>query len=97
MPGGQAWLDAVTSYPRTERRLAVHDQHLTGLNAADNAAWNSGSWQAITSTTVTGTPHRIRDQLTAYARDGFTGIVYQPTGPDIPGELEHVIAVTHDL
>jgi 5,10-methylenetetrahydromethanopterin reductase len=97
LPGGQAWLDAVTARPRAERHLAVHDQHLTGLNAADDAAWNRGSWQAITSTTVTGTPDRIRDQLSAYARDGVTEIVYQPTGPDIPGELERFIAIARDV
>ncbi|WP_406328251.1 hypothetical protein OG784_39675 [Streptomyces sp. NBC_01617] len=55
LPGGQAWLDAITAHPRTQRHLAVHDQHLLDLNVADTAAWNAGSWQAITSTTVTGT------------------------------------------
>jgi 5,10-methylenetetrahydromethanopterin reductase len=75
----------------------VHDQHLTGLNTADEAAWNSGSWQAIPSTTVTGTPSRIRDQLSAYAQDGITEVVYQPTGPDIPGELERFIAIAYDI
>jgi 5,10-methylenetetrahydromethanopterin reductase len=97
LPGGQAWLDAITAHPSTERHLAVHDQHLTALNAADNAAWTSGSWQAITSTTVTGTPSRIRDQLSAYAQDGITEIVYQPTGPDIPGELERFITIARDV
>jgi 5,10-methylenetetrahydromethanopterin reductase len=93
LPGGQAWLDAIDAHPRAQRHFAVHDQHLTGLNAADAAAWDAGSWQAITSTTVTGTPGRIRDTLSAYARDGITEIVYQPTGPDIPGELERFIAI----
>ena len=97
LPGGQVWLDAITAHPRPERHLAVHDQHLTGLNAADDAAWNSGSWQAITSTTVTGTRSRIRDQLSAYAQDGITEIVYQPTGPDIPGELERLIDIAGDV
>ncbi|MFI9047170.1 LLM class flavin-dependent oxidoreductase [Streptomyces sp. NPDC053427] len=97
LPGGKAWLDAITARPRTERHLAVHDQHLTDLNAADTAAWNAGSWQAITSTTVTGPPDRIRDQLSAYARDGITEIVYQPSGPDIPGELEHFMAIARDV
>ncbi|MGW1735385.1 LLM class flavin-dependent oxidoreductase [Streptomyces sp. NPDC001999] len=97
LPGGQAWLDAITAHPRTQRHLAVHDQHLLDLNVADTAAWNAGSWQAITSTTVTGTPHRIRDQLSVYARDGITEIVYQPTGPDVPGELERFIAIASDL
>ncbi|MFG3369587.1 LLM class flavin-dependent oxidoreductase [Streptomyces sp. NPDC090032] len=93
LPGGQAWLDSITARPHNERHLAVHDQHLTDLNAADNAAWNAGSWQAVTATTVTGTPDRIRDQLSAYAQDGITEIVYQPTGPDIPGELTRFIAI----
>jgi 5,10-methylenetetrahydromethanopterin reductase len=97
LPGGQAWLDAVNAHPRAERHFAVHEQHLTDLNAADNAAWNEGSWQAITSTTVTGPPGRIRDRLSAYARDGITEIVYQPTGPDIPGELERFIAIARDV
>jgi 5,10-methylenetetrahydromethanopterin reductase len=97
LPGGQAWLDTITAHPHSERHLAVHDQHLTDLNAADNAAWNAGSWQAVTSTTVTGTPDHIRDQLSAYAQDGITEIVYQPTGPDIPGELERFIAVAGDV
>ncbi|MFD3494204.1 hypothetical protein ACFWWB_27175 [Streptomyces sp. NPDC058690] len=96
-PGGQTLLDANTAHLRTQRNLAVHDQHLTDLNAADSAAWNAGSWQGITSTTDTGTPHRIRDQLSVYARDGITEIVYQPTGPDIPGELERFIAIASDL
>lgn len=97
LPGGQAWFDAITAHPRTQRHLAVHDQHLLDLNVADTAAWNAGSWQAITSTTVTGTPHRIRDQLSVYARDGITEIVYQPTGPDVPGEHERFIAIASDL
>lgn len=97
LPGGRAWLDAVSAHPRTERHLAVHDQHLIGLNAADDAAWNAGSWQAITATTVTATPDRIRDTLSAYAQDGITEIVYQPTGPDIPGELERFIAIAGDV
>lgn len=97
LPGGRAWLDAVSAHPRTERHLAVHDQHLIGLNAADDAAWNAGSWQAITATTVTATPDRIRDTLSAYAQDGITEIVYQPTGPDIPGELERFIAIASDV
>lgn len=96
LPGAEAWLDAVTAHPRTERHLAVHDQHLTDLNAADNTAWNAGSWQVITSTTVTGPPDRIRDQLSACARDGIIEIIYQPTGPDILGELEHFITIARD-
>ncbi|MGX5185369.1 hypothetical protein ACWKT5_21675 [Streptomyces avermitilis] len=31
------------------------------------------------------------------AQDGITEIVYQPTGPDIPGELERFIAIASDV
>jgi len=32
LPGGQVWLDVITAVPERERHLAVHDQHLVGLN-----------------------------------------------------------------
>ncbi|MFE5737162.1 hypothetical protein [Streptomyces celluloflavus] len=59
-------------------------------------AGSRGRGQAATSA-FSGTPDRIRDRLSAYTRDGITEIVYQPTGPDIPGELERVIAIARDV
>jgi hypothetical protein len=35
--------------------------------------------------------------LLVHARDGITEIVYQPTGPDIPGELERFITIARDV
>jgi 5,10-methylenetetrahydromethanopterin reductase len=35
----------------------------------------------------------LRDRLAAFADQGITEIVYQPTGPDIAGELEAFINV----
>jgi 5,10-methylenetetrahydromethanopterin reductase len=29
--------------------------------------------------------------LQSYAADGITEVIYQPTGPDIPGELKRFI------
>ena len=92
LPGGEVWLNTINQTPAEERHLAVHDQHLIGLNRADTAAWAAGSWKAIPQTTLTGTAqdigHRIRDLGT----QGVTEIIYQPTGPDIPDELEAFIA-----
>jgi 5,10-methylenetetrahydromethanopterin reductase len=88
LPGGDVWLDTINQAPAEERHLAVHDQHLIGLNRADTAAWAAGSWQAIPQTTLTGTAQDIGHRIRDIGTQGVTEIIYQPTGPDIPGELE---------
>jgi 5,10-methylenetetrahydromethanopterin reductase len=93
LPGGEDWLTVITAQPEAERHLAIHDQHLVGLNQADEAAWAAGSWQAIPMTTVTGSPAHIAEQLARYADQGVTEIIYQPVGPDLIGELERLITV----
>jgi 5,10-methylenetetrahydromethanopterin reductase len=91
LPAGQVWLDVVDQTPERERHLAVHDQHLAGLNRADEAAWAAGSWAAIPTTTLTGSAAHLTERLAAIAEQGITEIVYQPTGRDIPRELEAFI------
>ena len=66
----------------------MHDQHLIALNRADAAAWAAGSWQAIPRTTLTGTAREIGRRVRDIAAQGITEVIYQPTGPDIPAELE---------
>ncbi len=88
LPGGDVWLDAINQSPPQDRHLAVHDQHLVALNDADTAAWAAGSWKAIRHTTVTGTADEIGRRVSELAAEGITEIIYQPTGPDIAGELE---------
>jgi 5,10-methylenetetrahydromethanopterin reductase len=91
LPAGQVWLDIVNQGPERERHLAVHDQHLVSLNRADQAAWAAGSWAAIPTTTLTGSPAQLTERLAEIAEQGITEIVYQPTGPDIARELEAFI------
>jgi 5,10-methylenetetrahydromethanopterin reductase len=91
LPAGQVWLDLVDQTPEQERHLAVHDQHLAGLNQADEGAWAAGSWAAIPTTTLTGSAAQLTERLAVIAEQGITEIVYQPTGPDIPRELEAFI------
>jgi 5,10-methylenetetrahydromethanopterin reductase len=88
LPAGDVWLSAINQTPPQERHLAVHDQHLVGLNHADTAAWAAGSWKAITQTTLTGTADQIGRSVAELAAQGVTEIIYQPTGPDIIGQLE---------
>jgi 5,10-methylenetetrahydromethanopterin reductase len=37
---------------------------------------------------VTGTADEIGQRVSELAAEGITEIIYQPTGPDIAGELE---------
>jgi 5,10-methylenetetrahydromethanopterin reductase len=97
LPGGQAWLDVITAVPEARRHLAVHDKHLTALNAADDAAWAAGAWQAIPATTVTGTAEQVAQRLAEVAGRGITEVIYQPVGPDIPRELETFLTAAHTI
>ena len=88
LPAGDVWLDTINQTPPQDRHFAVHDQHLIALNRADTAAWAAGSWKAITQTTLTGRADEIGRRVNEIAAQGITEIIYQPTGPDITGELE---------
>jgi 5,10-methylenetetrahydromethanopterin reductase len=88
LPAGDVWLDTINQTPPQDRHFAVHDQHLVALNRADTAAWAAGSWKAIPQTTLTGTAHDIGRRIRDIAAQGITEIIYQPTGPDIPAELD---------
>ncbi|MFF1963250.1 LLM class flavin-dependent oxidoreductase [Streptomyces sp. NPDC058232] len=97
LPGGAEWLAAIGRTPEAERHLAVHHQHLVSLSSADEEAWQAGSWSAVSMTTVTGTAAQVAEHLSTLARQGVTEIVYQPTGPDIAGELERFANVAGSL
>ena len=88
LPAGDVWLDTINQSPPQDRHLAVHNQHLVALNHADTAAWAAGSWKAIGKTTLTGSADEIGRRVNELAAQGITEIIYQPTGPDIAGELE---------
>ena len=94
LPAGDVWLDFINQTPAQDRHFAVHDQHLVALNHADAAAWAAGSWRAIGQTTLTGTADEIGRRVSELATHGITEIIYQPTGPDIAGELEAFHAAT---
>ncbi len=88
LPSGPAWKAVIEQSPADERHLAVHDQHCVALNAADQAAWNDGGYQALDAVTVSGTADHVRRRLAAISEDGVTELVFQPCGPDIRRELE---------
>ena len=88
LPAGDVWLDTINATPPQDRHFAVHDQHLIALNRADTAAWTAGSWKGVTATTLTGTADDVGRRIRELSAQYITEIIYQPTGPDIPGELE---------
>jgi len=87
LPAGDVWLGAINATSPQDRHFAVHDQHLVALNRADTAAWAAGSWKGVTATTLTGTAADVGRRVRAFAAQHITELIYQPTGPDIPGEL----------
>ena len=97
LPGGQAWLDVINAVPEHRRHLAVHDGHLTVLNTADQAAWAAGAWQAIPTTTVTGSAEQVTQRLSELVERGITEVIYQPIGPDIARELSSFLDAARAL
>ena len=91
LPGGAEWLAAIERAPENERHLAVHEQHMVGLNAADQAAWEAGADSMAEALSFTGTAATLRGRAAELAEQGVTEIVYQPAGPDIRRELEKFI------
>jgi 5,10-methylenetetrahydromethanopterin reductase len=86
------WLDAYADVPSHERHLAMHDLHLAGVTERDRPHITVESMRKFART-----PDEWRTQLAQMAASSVTEVVYQPAGPDIPGELERFAELTHDL
>lgn len=88
LPGGEAWLRALDEHPEDERHLAAYAGHFIELNEADEAAWRAGAKDVAEHLTMTARTSSLRARLAGLAEMGVTEVVYQPSGPDIPRELE---------
>ena len=88
LPGGPAWRAGIESIPEDGRHLATHDSHLVGLTDRDRAALEAGAASLIPGFTLTGTAADVAARVEGYAGMGVTEVAYQPSGPDIPRELE---------
>ncbi|MEW5809119.1 MAG: LLM class flavin-dependent oxidoreductase [Actinomycetota bacterium] len=92
MPGGKEWLEVVNQSPERERHLAVHQGHLLRMSDADAAAWRAGSHALLPGNTATGAIEEVAAAIRTLVDAGATEIQFQPTGPDIPRELERFMA-----
>ncbi len=67
------------------RHIEMHRGHLAELTALERDLVTP---ELLASTTATGTPEEVRAAIDEVGAEGFSGILYAPMGPDVPGELE---------
>lgn len=84
MPNGARFLELVDALPPEERHLALHEGHLSRLNAIDREVVRGG---ALGLSPLLHTAGEIPAWIDAYRSMGVTELAFEPMG-DIPGELE---------
>jgi 5,10-methylenetetrahydromethanopterin reductase len=84
VPGGAEWAAEADKIPESERHLAIHENHLIGLNPIDEKVV-TGELLRHLGLARTAAEHRAR--LEELQKAGVTEVIYQPAGPDIPREL----------
>jgi 5,10-methylenetetrahydromethanopterin reductase len=85
--GGRTWRQAIETVPEERRHLAIHEDHLVAVTERDRPAVLEGS-AGLTRQTFSGAAGELRARVLALAGEGVTELIYQPAGPDVPGELE---------
>lgn len=93
MPGGPAWLDVIEKVPQRLRHLHVHQGTMVEMNDADLAAWQAGGYASVPSVTLSGSADTVGTAVAAMAGAGATEIIIEPSGSDIPCELDRFMTV----
>jgi alkanesulfonate monooxygenase SsuD/methylene tetrahydromethanopterin reductase-like flavin-dependent oxidoreductase (luciferase family) len=93
MPGGSAWLDVIEKVPQRLRHLHIHQGTMVEMNDADLAAWHAGGYASVPSVTLSGSADTVATAVAAMAEAGATEIIIEPSGPDIPCELDRFMTV----
>ncbi len=90
IPNADKWAKELEKTAPGRRHLVAWARHLVGVTDVDRAALTP---ELVRSMTFTGTPGELRTRLQALADLGATEVIYQPAGPDIPGELRRFAAM----
>jgi 5,10-methylenetetrahydromethanopterin reductase len=86
LPGGKEWFERIkAARPERERHLAVHDGHVTHLNAADRAALATFGGQIPWFGWV-GEAEDIRARAKQAEAAGATELLFVPSGDDLVRE-----------
>ena len=96
LPGGKTWRTSLELTGPEQRHLHTHENHLVSITDRDREALYEGA-PALISATFSGRPDELRERAAALETGGLTEFAYQPAGPDIPGELERMMAVLAPL
>jgi 5,10-methylenetetrahydromethanopterin reductase len=91
MPGGATWRAAIEAVPVERRHLLTHESHLVSLTDRDRGALAEGA-PLLTTISFSGSANELRERVAVLEAAGATELAYQPAGPDIPGELERMMA-----
>ena len=92
LPGGSAWVDVIEKVPERLRHLNIHQGTMVEMNDADLAAWNAGGYASVPSVTLSGSVDTVGKAVAAMAAAGATEVIIEPSGPDIPRQLERFMA-----
>lgn len=95
VPGGAEWLATLEPVPAAERHLAVHEGHLVAISERDQELVSSAG-ELLVKDGWCGTAETLRLKALDAAEQGITELLYNPSGPDIPGELERWAAALSD-
>lgn len=90
---GQQWAAAYEHVPENVRHLAIHDRHMIEVNATDRPFLNG---DLMVGTGAAASSQAWRDRMNGYDAAGATAICFQPSGHDIPRELEAFAAMYVD-
>ncbi|WP_405976230.1 LLM class flavin-dependent oxidoreductase [Streptomyces sp. NBC_00988] len=83
LPGGRAWRDTVEALePPESRHLLTFEGHVTHLPDRDRMLL-----EHIDHTAMVGDPHSIRRSVEHLVGEGFSEVIYTPSGPDTAREL----------
>jgi len=83
LPSGRQWRDMVEALePAESRHLLTFEGHVTHLPDRDRLLL-----EHIDHTTMVGDLYRIRQSVERLVDEGFSEVIYTPSGPDIAREL----------
>ncbi|MFJ9379660.1 LLM class flavin-dependent oxidoreductase [Streptomyces sp. NPDC101455] len=83
LPGGRPWRDTVEALePPESRHLRTFEGHVTHLPDRDRMLL-----EHIDHTTMVGDLHSIRRSVERLVGEGFSEVIYTPSGPDTAREL----------
>ncbi|MDG2308544.1 MAG: LLM class flavin-dependent oxidoreductase [Candidatus Binatia bacterium] len=88
LPGGPEWRAGIEAErPEGERHLALHEGHVVAVSDRDRPLIESAG-PALLDWSWTGDRSAIRAKLDEAKEAGATEILYSPSGPDVPRELD---------